>query len=110
MKTTNPRLAGDEARTRDVHLGKVTFSRCKCNTILATLLVLYFAGFGFLAAARPHQSKPMSDQAVWEQAVNRTLEAVMTVHEEHKGKLTWKELNTEVCKRMKVRRIEPWQK
>lgn len=45
----------------------------------------------------------------YERAVNVTLDTVMWIHERHRGKITWLELNAEVCRAMKVKRIEPWQ-
>jgi len=58
--------------------------------------------------AAPRQHKPVQGQTTYDRAVNVTLDTVMWVHEQHRGKMTWLELNSEVCRHMKVRRTEPW--
>ena len=58
--------------------------------------------------AAPRHGKPVQGQATYDRAVNVTLDTVMWVHEQHRGKMTWLELNSEVCRHMKVRRTEPW--
>lgn len=45
-----------------------------------------------------------------DRAINQTLDTVMWVHDQHQGKLTWAQLNDEVCKHMQVKRTEPWQR
>ncbi len=78
-----------------------------CLSSPVCLSALFVLSFVFLAEA----VKPARSPMAYDRTVNVTLDTVMWVHEQHRGaKMTWAELNAEVCARMKVRRTEPWQR
>lgn len=72
--------------------------------------VFFCVAFAFSCEAGSHRSRPTQNQSIYQRAVNVTLDTVMWVHEQHAGRMTWNELNSEVCRQMKVQRIEPWAK
>lgn len=108
MQITPYRRMKSILRHRDNHIGKVVLYQLSYTRKIAITVTLVTSLFLFSAAAKPKRQP--RDQSTYERAVNVTLDAVMCVHEQHRGKLTWAELNQEVCKYMKVRRTEPWQR
>lgn len=77
-------------------------------------VVMFVFSFVYLGAASARSSSSSKrvpvNQSVVERTVNVTLDTVMWVHEQHRGKMSWAELNAEVCRHMKVNRSEPWQR
>ncbi len=50
---------------------------------------------------------------IYDKAVNEVLDNVMDLQDEmqHKHlKMNWSQFNSEICRRMNVRRTEPWQR
>lgn len=76
----------------------------KLLVIIFTLSATSYAG-----DVVAHRHIPQN-QSTYERAVNTTLDAVMWIHDQHSGRMTWQELNTEVCRQMKVKRTEPWER
>lgn len=71
--------------------------------------LICFAIISMILTAVLVEGGRVHDSVNAQRIVNITLDTVMWVHEQHKGKMTWAELNQEVCHHMKVKRTEPWE-
>jgi hypothetical protein len=83
----------------------------KRNWSVVAVFALFVLSYLFLAEAMFGGSKNVQQKtAIYDRAVNETLDVVMWVEDQHQGKMTWEQLNAEVCRHMHVKRTQPWER
>jgi hypothetical protein len=81
------------------------------RTVLAIAIALPFAADA--VKSRKQAQPPPPTIRAYDKAVNETLDTVMWIHERltnERRKITWEQLNAEVCAHMNVKRTQPWER